>query len=87
MIDDPLNELLLATAIGVITECDIDLGRQERTKSQLLLGWLNEHYNLLQGETLVLQRQPWPTTRTHQAIFPFRRSTDATAAKGADPKQ
>jgi hypothetical protein len=86
-IEDPSNKLLLSIAMTVAEEHHIALGRQEKRRKELLLGWLNEHFNFYDVGTLVLHPTQRTTTWTLQAIATQKESTPATAAGGADPKR
>jgi hypothetical protein len=86
-VDDPAKGLLLNIAVSVADQHQIRLGRQEKRRKDLLIGWLNEHHSYCDVASLILYQGPGCAPFAFQRIVTDEGSTAATAAEGADPKQ
>jgi hypothetical protein len=47
--DNPSRLLLLSIAMGVAQQQNLPLGRQEKRRRELLIGWINKHYDHFRG--------------------------------------
>jgi hypothetical protein len=79
---DPSNSLLIAIALRVATEHQITFGRQEQRRKQLMIGWLNKYYNLINVDTLDLYEIPGVRGGMRKPYATATRTTDASAAQG-----
>jgi hypothetical protein len=72
---NPTRLLLLSIALGVSHELGIPIGRQEKRRRDLIVGWLNEHYSHVEGiiPELVLCDSRGPLSGPAEKLMQYRR--------------
>jgi hypothetical protein len=74
-IPNPTRELLRSIALGLSYETGIGIGRHEKRLKELMIGWINSHYEHFQGiiPELVLGDSTGPLAGDLRPLIAYRR--------------